>query len=369
VAALVTGSCALKRVPALLLLVLACVPDGRLKHPGTTVPEQLSDGWEAATPAEAGIAAESLDRAYDAISSEDRYLGALSLLVVRHGKLVFETYVRTPEDRVRLHPIQSATKCITSLALGVAMHHGLPPNVDTAIYGFFPDKFDSAVAKRHITLRHLLTMRSGLDYSSERFVTEVFTGRTRDELATILGRPLYAEPGETFYYRDCDPHLVSCVIQRATGRTTEDLMREQVFTPLGITDLYWEKTREGYTHGPTSLHLRPRDMARVGQLVLQRGNWQGQQLIDTAWIDTCTATQTSLPPEFPPDRVGYGFYWWLLRELGGFSAVGHGGQFICVVPGKELVIVMTSYSYAGDGPGTNIEEFVELVAPIVRSCN
>jgi CubicO group peptidase (beta-lactamase class C family) len=146
-------------------------------------------------------------------------------------------------------------------------------------------------------------------------------------------------------------------------------MREQVFTPLGITDLYWEKTREGYTHGPTSLHLRPRDMARIGQLVLQRGNWQGRQLIDAAWIDTSTAQQTPLPPEYPPDKVGYGFYWWLLRELDGFSAVGHGGQFICVVPDKELVIVMTSYSYAGDGPGTNIEEFVELVGPIVRGCN
>jgi CubicO group peptidase (beta-lactamase class C family) len=110
-------------------------------------------------------------------------------------------------------------------------------------------------------------------------------------------------------------------------------------------------------------------MARIGQLVLQRGSWQGQQLVDTAWIDTSTAPQTSLPPDYPPDKVGYGYYWWLLHDLGGFSAVGHGGQFICIIPGKDLVIAMTSYSYAGDGPGTNIEEFVDLVGPIVRGCN
>jgi len=264
------------RALAALLLLLACVPVGQLKHPGTAVPEQLLDGWVVATPAEAGIAAESLDLAYAAVTDENRYLNAISLLVARHGKLVFETYVRSAEDRDGLHPIQSATKCFTSLAVGVAMKHGLPVNVDTTIYGFFPDKFDTVARKRGITLRHLLTMRSGLDFSNERFVLEVFTGRVKDELAHILGKPLYADPGDKFYYRDCDPHLVSCVIQHATGLTTEDLMREYVFTPLGITDLYWEKTREGYTHGPTSLHLRPRDMARIGQLVLQRGAWEGR---------------------------------------------------------------------------------------------
>jgi CubicO group peptidase (beta-lactamase class C family) len=359
----------MSRALALCLLVLACVPDGRLKHPGTAVPAQLFDGWVVATPAEAGIAPESLDLAYAAVTDENRYLNAISLLVARHGKLVFETYVRSEADRDRRHPIQSATKCITSLALGVAMKHGLPPNVDTTIYNFFPDKFDTVARKRAITLRHLLTMRSGLDFANERFALEVFTGRAKDELAHILGKPLFADPGAEYVYRDCDPHLVSCAIQHATGRTTEDLMRENVFTPLGITDLYWEKTREGYSHGPTSLHLLPRDMARIGQLVLQRGAWQGQQLIDSAWIDTSTAPQTMLPPEYPPDSVGYGYYWWLLPTLGGFSAVGHGGQFIFVVPEEELVIAMTSYSYAGEAAGTGIEEFVELVGPIVRGCD
>jgi CubicO group peptidase (beta-lactamase class C family) len=358
----------MRRAWFILLFALACIPDGRLKHPGTYVPEQLSDGWALATPAEAGIAAESLDKAYDAVTAEDRYLNALSLLVVRHGKLVFETYVRSAGDRDHRHPIQSATKCMTSLAVGVAMKHGLPANVDTAIYAFFPGKFDTVAAKRRITLRHLLTMRSGLDFSNDRFAIEVFTGRDIDELAHILGKPLFAEPGAEYVYRDCDPHLVSCVIQHATGRTEEELMREHVFAPLGITDFYWEKTREGYTHGPTSLYLRPRDMARLGQLVLQRGWWQGAQLIDTAWIDTSTAPRTTLPPDYP-SRLGYGYYWWILPELNGFTAEGHGGQFICVIPGKDLVIAMTSMSFAGPEAGTDGLEFMDLVGPVVRGCD
>lgn len=359
----------MSRVPVLLLLVLACIPDVRLKNPGTAVPEQLLDGWVVATPEEVGIAPESLGLAYDAVTSEDRYLNALSLLVVRQGKLVFETYVRSPEDRDRLHPIQSATKCFTSLAAGVAMEHGLPADPDSTIYRFFQDKFDTVAAKRGIKLRHLLTMRSGLEFSNDRFALEIFTGRDIDELAYILGKPLYARPGEEFWYRDCDPHLVSCLIQHATGRTTEDLMREQVFTPLGITDLYWEKTRGGYTHGPTSLHLRPRDMARVGQLVLQRGEWEGEQLIDAAWIDSSTTPKVQLPPEEYPASRGYGYYWWLLPELEGFTMAGHGGQFIFVVPDKDLVVAMTSYPYAGGEAGTNVEEFAELVGPVVRGCD
>lgn len=350
------------------LLGLACVPDGRFKHPGTAAPEQLSDGWAVATPAEVGIAAESLDKAYDVVTDENRYLNALSLLVVRHGKLVFETYVRSESDRDRRHPIQSAAKCITSLATGVAMKHGLPANVDTAIYAFFPEKFDTVTAKRSITLRHLLTMRSGLDFPNSKFAIEVFTGRNIDELACILGKPLFAEPGAEYVYRDCDPHLVSCVIQRATSQTEEELMRDNIFTPLGITDYYWEKTREGYTHGPTSLHLRPRDMARLGQLVLQRGEWRGEQLVDTAWIDTSTSPRTTLPPDYPPE-LGYGYYWWILPSLNGFTAEGHGGQFICVIPDKDLVIAMTSLSFAGPEAGTDAIEFSELIGPIVRGCD
>ncbi len=350
------------------LLGLACVPDGQLKYPGTAVPEQLNDGWVVATPAEVCIAAESLDKAYDAVADESRYFNALSLLVLRHGKLVFETYVRSAADRDRRHPIQSATKCITSLATGVAMKHGLPANVDTAIYAFFPDKFDTVAAKRRITLRHLLTMRSGIDIPNNKFAVDVFTGRDIDELAYILGKPLFAEPGAEYVYRDCDPHLVSCVIQHATGQTEEELMRDNVFEPLGITDYYWEKTREGYTHGPTSLHLRPRDMARIGQLVLQRGQWQGEQLIDTAWIDTSTSPRTTLPPDYPPE-LGYGYYWWILPALNGFTAEGHGGQFICVIPDKDLVIAMTSLSYAGPEAGTDGLEFSELIGPIVRGCD
>ena len=359
---------------ALLVLSLAslcrCVPDGSFKHPSTTTPEVLADGWDIAAPADVGLNADSLDKVMTAISADDRYYNALALLVVRQGKLAFETYLRSPEDRDQYHHVASVTKSVTSLGLGLAMARGLSPNLDTALYTSLPDKFGADTAKRKITIRHLLTMRSGLLFDNSDFSVEMFAEHPDDEIAYILAKPLYAQPGDSFYYRDCDPQLISCLLQRITGQTLEALVRDNLFGPLGITDYYWEHTREGYTSGAMALHLRPRDMAKLGQLVLQRGAWHGQQIVPAAWIDSSTAPQVD-PHEGAERGWRYGFYWWIVPRLGGFTAWGSGGQYVLVVPDRELVVVMVSMpDVSGDaGVPTKLDEFEDLVAPIVNGCS
>ena len=359
---------------ALLILLLVffcrCVPDGTFKHPSTTTPEVLADGWEIAAPGDVGLNPDSLDKVMTAVSAEDRYYNAVALLVARQGKLVFETYLRSPEDRDRYHHVVSVTKSVTSLGLGLAIERGLPRNLDTALYAYFPDKFDADTARRGITVRHLLTMRSGLLFDNSDFSVEMFAEHPDNEIAYILAKPLYASPGDSFYYRDCDPQLVSCLVQRVTGQSLEALVRDNLFAPLGITDYYWEQTREGYTSGAMALHLRPRDMAKLGQFTLQRGAWQGRQLVPAAWIDSSTAPQVD-PHEGAERGWRYGFYWWVLPRLNGFTAWGSGGQYILVVPDRELVIVMVSLpDVSGDaGVPTKLDDFEELVAPIVNGCS
>ena len=215
------------------------------------------------------------------------------------------------------------------------------------------------------------TTRSGQLFDNSDFSIEIFANRPEHEIAYILAKPLYADPGDSFYYRDCDPQLLSCAIERATGRTLAELVRDGIFNPLGITDYYWEHTRAGHTSGAIALHLRPRDMAKLGQLVLQRGAWQGQQLVPEAWVDSATTTQVELPEgEGREHGWSYGHYWWIVSRFDGFTAWGSGGQYILVVPDKELVIVMVSMpDVSGDaGVPTKLDAFEDLVAPIVNGC-
>lgn len=346
-----------------------CVPDGLFKHPSTTTPEQLGDGWETAAPESVDLDPDSLDKVMDEVSVEDRYLNVLALLVARRGRLVFETYLRKPEDRDQYHHIMSVTKSVTSLGTGLAFGHGLSSNIDTALYAYLPDEFDADPRKREITIRHLLTMRSGLLFDNSDFSIEIFANRPDDEIAYILAKPLYADPGDSFYYRDCDPQLLSCAIERATGQTLAELVHDGIFTPLGIADYYWEHTRAGHTSGAMALHLRARDMAKLGQLVLQRGAWQEEQLVPAAWVDSATAPQTTVP-EGEEHGWSYGYYWWIVPRFNGFTAWGSGGQYILVVPDKELVIVMVSMpDVSGDaGVPTKLDGFEDLVAPIVNGC-
>lgn len=341
----------------------ACLTEPPLKTGTDILPAVTGDGWAVADPADEGLDPAALRTAYDAFFSDTAFFNAVSLIVARNGRLVGEGYARGASDREVKRNIQSATKSVTSMVLGIAAGDGWFPDLDRTLYSIIPDVFGADdLRKRDITLRHLLTMRSGIDFPNSSFTRELLQSRPRDQARYILAKPLFAVPGDSFYYRDADPQLLASAVERVTGRQLADIAAQRLFTPLGIEDWYWEANVDGTTLGAVALFLRPRDLAKLGQLALQNGVWNGTQLVPAPWLAEATAPHTaSSEPRFP-----YGYYWWVVPELGAFTALGHGGNFALVVPAQQLLVVLTSLPSADDDDvGTTLEEFLPLARIIV----
>jgi CubicO group peptidase (beta-lactamase class C family) len=352
-------------VPILVLLA-GCVADAPYKFPAEPAPQQLPDGWEIAAPEASGVNRSDLDNVYSRLLSEREYFNVKSLLLVKDGKLVFEACVRDPGDRDHYTHIQSVTKSVTSLVFGIVRSDGFFPSLDQTLYSIIPEKFPDDKAKRTITLRHLLTMTSGLLLDNDDFSIELIVEKPADPVRYFLNKPLYANPGDRFYYRDVDPQLVSSALQKVTAKTEEHWARERLFTQLGIRDYHWQSDHTGTTAGAHALHLRPRDMAKIGQMVLDHGRWKGIQIVDSAWIALSTRKQVDVGVQDPPLNYEYGYYWWIHPRRQAISAWGHGGNFIFILPGKNMVLVMTSMPDAGDDAGTSLGEFEELIAPLLN---
>jgi CubicO group peptidase (beta-lactamase class C family) len=313
----------------------------------------------------------ALEDAYRQWWNDDGFRAALSLIVVRNGYLVKEGYARAGSDRTEPFHIVSSTKSVTSLMVGIARRLGYLQDLDQPLYEIIPDAFaDTEALKRTITLRDALTMSSGIAFDNDDFSLDIIGHNRKNVIPYILSKPMYADPGEEFYYRDADPHLVSATVNEATGQDMEILARDHLFGPLGITDYKWETDGDGLTFGPFGAYLRARDMAKIGQLMLQRGQWDGQTIIEESWFVESTSPQSDLPADDPEyaDR-SYGYYWWILEDLEAIAALGHGGNYIYIIPDKDLVIVQTAlpstnYDY---GAAITSERFFKIADAIVKS--
>jgi CubicO group peptidase (beta-lactamase class C family) len=263
--------------------------------------------------------------------------------------------------------LASVTKSITSLAFGIAISEGYIDSLGQRLYDVMPEKFPSDVQKRSITLEHCLTMRSGLAFDNDVFSVEIISDKPSDPIKYILKKPMYAEPGEKFYYRDCDPHLISYGIQRLTGKTLEQWTKERLFDPLGIADYHWVSDHKGTTTGAFGLWLKSRDMAKIGQMVLDHGRWQGVQIVDSSWVAISTQKQVETEHHTEPYIYHYGYYWWIIPRWNAFAAWGTGGNYIFIMPSKEMVIVMTSTSDVdADLFDQNLPSFEELIRPLLE---
>jgi CubicO group peptidase (beta-lactamase class C family) len=356
-------------VAATLTLAVAscgCFLDQPYKHRGPTVPENLSDGWSIATPESVGIDPAVLASMHDQILREDRYFGILGLVIIKNGQMVFETYTRSLADRDRYHALQSATKSVTSLVFGAARDRGLVPALDTTLCSILGDTCAGLEPRKlKITLEHLLTMRSGIAFDNSDFSIEIMVDQPADPLRHILGKPMYAAPGEQYYYRDADPQLISYALQTLTGRTEEDLAAEYFFGPLGITDYLWEKVPGGANTGAFALHLRPRDFAKLGQLMLDGGKWAGAQRVSSEWCALASTAKLTTPDSPPDNPLGYGYYFWVPTTPTSYAFYGHGGQFVLVVPAKNLVAVQVALpDSSGEMHGADIMDFIELTRPL-----
>ena len=293
-----------------------------------------TEGWRAATPESQGMNSELLAEMFREINNNN--IDITSLLIVRKGYVVIEANKKSP---VALYPIDCCTASFTSAVFGIALSKGYIKSIDQKITDFFPEilKGDTGSKKASITLRHLLTMSSGLEWSHN--YEQMMTSNNWAEF--VLNKPVIHEPGSVFHYNVGCSYLLMAVLDKV-GLDTEDFAQKHLFTPLGIssTEYMWRKDKyyKGILEGGAGLIMRPRDMAKFGYLYLKGGFWDGQQIIPKAWIEESTKVQIKIPGSSFDTNYGYQ---WLVSPFG-FAAEGFNGQFIVISLEHDLVGVLTS---------------------------
>ena len=311
-------------------------------------------GWRTASPASQGMDGKRLDAMLAEIGRAK--LPIDSVTVIRHGRVVLDTSfgqfashkLKEPYASGRLHELQSATKSVTSMVLGVALQGKAGITVKTPIarlaaaVEYHPRNNDAR--KRALTIEDLLTMQSGLAWKESGYAYTPGSGNdvvkmlgTKNWTSYVVNRPMAGQPGTTFAYNTGTSHLVSGVVTILTSRPAAAVAAKRLFAPLGIRSYRWLAAPEGVSAGGFGLQLRPEDLAKLAFLYLHQGRWDGSQLVPAAWVRQSTTDQVADP------RYEYGYLWWLDRADGYAYMAGLYGQTAVVDPGKDLVAVITAH--------------------------
>lgn len=303
-------------------------------------------GWQTSTPEEQGFDSAKMAEALHDMQANHAEID--SLLVIRNGYVVLDAHF-APYDGTFPHDIASVTKSVITTLIGIAVDQGRL-ELDQPVVSFFPDRTIANLDERksHMTIRHLVSMRNGMEsgcFGGDEPTIDAMRS-TSDWVQAALDRPMKAEPGTEFCYDSPGMHLLSAILQEATGMTALEFAQENLFAPLGIQDVIWETDPQGYTRGWGDLHLLPEDMAKIGFLWLHRGQWDGRQVVSEAWVlDSVRLHSSCIEPDF-----GYGYGWWI--SIGDYQAAGRGGQKIRVIASMNTIVVVTAvnsdYSEIGD---------------------
>jgi CubicO group peptidase (beta-lactamase class C family) len=308
-----------------------------------------TSGWQTSTPEKQGMDSEKITDLIEFI--QVNAIPVHSLHIVRNGYLITEVYFY-PYDGSTVHDIASITKSITSILIGAAINKGLIKDEYVSVKGFFPE-YDSLFHdpyKVQMTIKDLVTMTSGLELINNDSTSSVFAEATlfnmfnkNDWLQYILKLPAVYRPGLHFGYNSCNFHLLSIIMSRATHMKMADFARDQVFEPLGIRDFIWPEDSQGHNHGWGDLKLRPRDMAKIGFLLLHNGTWDDQQILDPEWVKKSAQRQADVPGPPGDIHIDYSYGWWVISGSisGIYEANGRGGQHIIIWPQQNLVVVLT----------------------------
>jgi len=347
------------------------------------VPIQTNDGWETASLASVGLDERPLLKLLEKLDKlTDHRIH--SILIVKEGKLVYEQYY--PGDKFNLaqptgetgfdmndtHNLCSATKSITSALIGIAIDQGFIQSVNQKVFDFFPtysDLFELEPEKYDLTLQHLLSMTSGIEWDDES--TSYFDSRndlyqlftSSDPIRYILSKDLSVTPGTVFDYANCNTNLLGEIIRKASDLRLDQFSDNYLFSKLGVTQFEWQMLPNDVVFYSGDIRLRPRDMAKFGDLFLNNGMWQDEQIISQEWINT--STQKLIDPNDYSNNYswadGYGFQWWIWENIRGlrfqaYFASGWGGQYIIVSPEFNMIIISTAGNYY-----TEIKMPIELI--------
>ena len=274
------------------------------------------------------------------VEEAEQKLDALhSVMIVRHGQVVAEGWWG-PYAADEPHMLFSLSKSFTSTAVGLAIADG-KLKVDDPVLGFFPDEAPAQPSAnlKAMRIRDLLTMSTG--HHEEDVRDFPFTG-DESVVKNFLARPVSHKPGTFFFYNTPASYMLSAIVQKVTGQPVVDYLRPRLFEPLGIANPTWEASKQGVSMGGFGLSVRTEDIARFGQLYLQKGMWQGKPLVPAAWVETATSRLMSNGSSPTSDwEQGYGYQFWRSRH-GFYRGDGAHGQFCLILPQYDAVIAITS---------------------------
>jgi CubicO group peptidase (beta-lactamase class C family) len=337
-------------------------------------PASRRDGLPVSNAAAVGIDPARLEAMVRSILTETGHREdpqTESVLILRHGKLVFEEYF-WGQSADNPHIISSCTKSVTSIIAGVAADHDRL-KVDAPVVSYVSHPEDTRWGREAypITIRNILAMSSGTvwddrvagkDNPSAQLLLQT------DVVHYVMGKEAVHPPGTFYNYDNGLPTLVGVIVARAMGKTYDQLADEVLFTPLGITNYRWTRLHDGSPLAAGGFYMQSRDMAKIGQLMLNGGRWDGKQVLSAAWVRESTSQQTA-SGQYP-----YGYYWHLTNSqhrhvngADGFMALGQGGQIIAVFPSLDMVVVTTSQNWQGSGlQAMPFHMFDDYILPSVK---
>lgn len=291
-----------------------------------------TQGWRTSTPEEQGMNSAKL--AEGLLAARENGIKIDGLMIIRNGKQLLDASFY-PYDGSFPHDVASVTKSITTTLIGIAEAQG-KLKLDDPLVSFFPEREIANLdeKKEQITIRDMVGMRNG-------FKSQCIQGdlaniaemtATTDWVQFALDREVVQSPGGSFCYDSPGMHLLSAVLQQATGMTEYEFAKKYLFEPLGIREFAWKTDPQGTTFGWGDLHLKPADAAKIGFLFLQNGMWEGEQIVPAEWVEQAIKPQVQANAD-----ESYGYGWWV--EEGFFGAAGRGGQKVYVVPAINAIVV------------------------------
>lgn len=288
------------------------------------------------TPEEAGVESAAIGRMLDGFL--EKGVGVHGIMLLRHGKVFAEGWY-APYRPDLTHMLFSLSKSFTSTAIGFAVQEGLL-SIEDRVVDFFPEKLSCRPCENmeKMRVKHLLTMNTGHSIAPQHMLGEL----NKDWVKIFLESYVDCEPGTIFTYNTCATYMLSAILTKLTGQTVDEYLAPRLFEPLGIQDWYFEKCPMGNATGGYGLNVHLEDLAKFGQFYLNRGMWEGKQLLDPAWIDAATAKQTDNQNhgETPDWKQGYGYQFWRCQPEGVYRGDGAFGQYCIVLPKQDMVIVM-----------------------------
>ncbi len=337
-------------------------------------PEQHGDGLKTASLFDSGVDTATFFHLIDRIIIQE--FGRIeSLLILKDGKLLLEEYF-FGYDKDQLHKIHSCTKSVVSLLLGISLANHPEIDVNQSIFSLFPE-FDSlkTAEKEKITMKNVLMMTSGIDWSKEPEKNE----EIQDVFYQYLSLPMAAAHGIKFQYSDGNTDILGRIIENLEGKNILQIAESKLFEPLGISNYGWDNHPNGFPKCGSGLGLRSRDMGKIGLLILNDGKWENQQIVPSEWIEESTKPQVMESEYF---HYGYQFWhhsekdkkWWDSRlnpsmdEHEVVMALGWGGQYIMVIRDLDLIIVLTASNYySHEEAFSQIEMVIEEIMPLFGS--